>query len=316
MTQLLDDIPWARRLKLKHLEVFLVLHETGSLTTAAARLHMTQPAMSHWLSDLEDAVGRPLFLRNRRLELTREGEVLKGHAARMLGDVRRTHTELQAVQAGARGRLHVGTGLPRVLLPKAIARLQDGFPEIFVTVLEAPMPTLLDQLAKRHIDLIIGALSAEVCRSGFEIETLMPDSVVIVARCKHPLFDKATLTWADTLGYPWILPPVGAVMREAFDTAFAEQHLKPPIPCVEANSSIRVQMLMEERNYLSILSASEVQLYRPLKLIDQVHLQPDIPFPDIGAVWEAERHGELMARFLQCLRVESQGMDADASYGG
>ena len=100
MTPTLDSIAWARRLKLRHLEVFLAVHATGSLTAAAAQLHMTQPALSHWLSDIEDVVGRPLFVRSRRLALTPEGEVLRMHAARMLGDVQRTDADLKAVQAG------------------------------------------------------------------------------------------------------------------------------------------------------------------------------------------------------------------------
>ena len=49
----LQNIPWARRLKLRHLEIFLALHDEGSLTAAAARLHMTQPAMSHWLGHVQ-----------------------------------------------------------------------------------------------------------------------------------------------------------------------------------------------------------------------------------------------------------------------
>ena len=49
----LDDIAWARRLKLRHLEVFMALASVGSVTAAAAAMHMTQPAVSHWLADLE-----------------------------------------------------------------------------------------------------------------------------------------------------------------------------------------------------------------------------------------------------------------------
>ena len=48
---------WARRLKVRHLESFLVLEEAGTLTEAAARLHMTQSAMSHWLAELESVSG-------------------------------------------------------------------------------------------------------------------------------------------------------------------------------------------------------------------------------------------------------------------
>ena len=86
----LDHIAWARRLKLRHLEIFLTLASAGSVTAAARLMHMTQPAVSHWLSDIEDLVGTPLFLRNRGLRLTEAGEVLARHARRMLGDLRRT----------------------------------------------------------------------------------------------------------------------------------------------------------------------------------------------------------------------------------
>ena len=72
---------------------------------------MTQPAVSHWLSDIEDLVGTPLFLRNRGLRLTEAGEVLARHARRMLGDLRRTSEEIESVKSGIAGRLHVGTVL-------------------------------------------------------------------------------------------------------------------------------------------------------------------------------------------------------------
>lgn len=306
MPSKLDQIPWARRLKLRHLEVFLAVHEAGSLTSAAARLHMTQPALSHWLADAEEAVGRPLFLRLRRLTLTPDGEVFRAHAARMLGDVERTDADLKAVRAGLQGRLHVGTGLPRVLLPRAIARLHESRPGIFVSVSEAPLPQLLDMLAKREIDMIIGALAAQARASGFAVEPMLTDSVQVVAHRQHPCLQQTPTSWEDTLRYPWILPPVGSVMRNEFDAAFAAQHLTPPVPCVEANSSVRVQLLHGERNYLSILSASEVQLYRSQGVLDNLLLSPAIRSPDIGAIWEEERGSGLLTHFLEALRAQAQ----------
>ena len=53
-----DQVAWARRLKVKHLESFMVMDEAGTLTEAAAQMHMTQSAMSHWLADL---AGGPLL---------------------------------------------------------------------------------------------------------------------------------------------------------------------------------------------------------------------------------------------------------------
>jgi len=312
MAHLLDAIPWARRLKLRHLEVFLALHETGSLTAAAAQLHMTQPALSHWLADVESVIGRPLFVRGRRLTLTDDGEVLRAHAARMLGDVQRTHTELEAMRAGMRGRLIVGTGLPRVLLPKAIVRLHAQRADIFVSVIEAPQPQLLDLLARREIDIVIGALSAPALRSGFASEALLEDSVQVVARSGHPLLRRPLPRWEDTAAHPWILPPMGSVMRQALDDGFAARRQPPPLPCVEANSSLRVQLLLGEPDYLSILCASEVQMYRPLGWLDSLALAPAVAFPDIGALWEKEREGALLAHFLEALRHEARALSAAA----
>lgn len=310
MANILESIPWARRLKFRHLEVFLSLHESGSLTAAAAQLHMTQPALSHWLADIEEVVGRALFVRGRGLALTAAGKVFLVHAQRMLGDVQRTNADFKAVQAGLQGRLHIGTGLPRVLLPRAIVRLQEGCPGIFVSVTEAPLPALLERLERRELDVIIGALSTHACRSNFAREALLPDSLQVVASRGHPLLRRKELRWEELDEYPWILPPVGAVMRQSVDEAFAAQHLRPPVPAVEADSSVRVQLLTGERNYLSVLSASEVHLYRPFGLFEYVRLTPPIPSPDIGVIWDKDRENALLSRLLETLRLEAKAAAA------
>jgi len=300
----LESIPWARKLKLRHLEIFLAVDQSGSLTAAAAQLHMTQPALSHWLSDIEDVVGQPLFLRNRRMALTAEGEVLRQHAKRMLRDVHRTDDDLKAVQAGLKGRLHIGSGLPRVLFPRSIVRLHESRPDIFVSVLEAPFASLLEMMANRQIDLIVGALGAQAMRSGFATESLIADDIHVVARSGHPcLAPGAELDWEGLSRHPWILPPIGSDMRTVFDEFFAARGLRPPVPCAEAGSSIRAHLLAGDRPYLSILMGSEVPLYGPLAL-ESVPIDPPIRFPDIGAVWDSERASPVVEYFLDVLRAE------------
>ena len=148
MTDRLDSIKWARKLKLRHLEVLLVLCRLRSITAAANELHMTQPAVSHWLADLEEVIGQPLFLRGRQLTLTQAGEILKRHAERMLGDVGRVNEELSSVGLGMSGRLHIGTIISAVpaVLPQAIARLQAHSPNLRLQVSEATFDPLLERL--------------------------------------------------------------------------------------------------------------------------------------------------------------------------
>jgi DNA-binding transcriptional LysR family regulator len=305
MTGILDSIPWARRLKIRHLEVFVVLNETHNLTEAAARLHMTQPALSRWLADAEDAVGRPLFVRDRRLSLTVDGEVVLAHAQRMLSDVQRTHNELQAVRQGLQGRLNVGTGQPRVLLPRAIARLHRDRPGVFVSIVEGPMPELLQKLARRELDVVIGAIGVQALESGFKCETLLPDSIRVVASSSHPLVQVAQVDWKDTLSYPWILPPTGSMMRAAINDAFARQWLEPPIPSVEGNSSMRLHLLVGERNYVSILAATEAVLYTAGEHLGIVPVDPPVAFPELGMIWSADRAGSMVCGLLDALRSEA-----------
>lgn len=302
----LQNIPWARRLKFRHLEIFLALHSCGSLTAAAAQLHMTQPAMSHWLADIEDAMGHPLFVRKPRFSLTPAGEVLLAHARRMLGDVKRTDMELQAVQAGLQGRLHVGTTLPSVLVPRAVARVVRDRPGIFASVYESHQADLMDKLAKCEIDLTVAALTAEVLASGFSCERLFFDSVQIVATQGHPLLESAQVSLQDMREHAWVLPRQSTIMREVFDSAFAAQQLAPPLPQVEANSSMRLQVLLAGGGFLSVFSGSETQIYRSLGLVERVPMADDIPFGEFGAIWATDRAGNLLQELLAALRIEAQ----------
>jgi DNA-binding transcriptional LysR family regulator len=234
------------------------------------------------------------------------GEVLRMHAQRMLGDVHRIHAELEAVRSGLQGRLQVGTTLPPVLLPPAIARLQRDAPGIHVSVVESSLVDLLDKLGKREIDAVIGALIPEVLQAGFATEVLVRDVVQVVARDDHPFLREAKPTWEQTCNYPWIMPPRGSVMRARLDEAFAAQGVPAPRPSVEAGSSIRVQLLLSGgRDYLTVLSGSELRLFRNLGKISGITLDPVIAFPDIGVIWSSDGASALVAHLISALRIEA-----------
>ena len=110
----LDHIAWARRLKLRHLEIFLTLASAGSVTAAARLMHMTQPAVSHWLSDIEDPGGHAAvpaqpgtaFDRGRRV-LARHAPHAGRSAAHQRGNRVR---EIRHRRPAARGHRAVGLG--------------------------------------------------------------------------------------------------------------------------------------------------------------------------------------------------------------
>ncbi len=95
-------------LELKHLRTLAVLRETGSLTSTATQLCLTQSALSHQLKDLEQRIGSQLFLRKTRpVKFTEEGQVLLRLADDVLPRMAKAETELAAMKEDAQGRLHM-----------------------------------------------------------------------------------------------------------------------------------------------------------------------------------------------------------------
>src|SRR5690606_6375467 len=142
---------WMLRLKIRHLEVFRALVESGSQSATAARLHVTQPALSKWLRELEENAGCDLFKRGRPLRLTVYGQVLLRYAERVLGDSLRTGQELDALRVGDSGHLRVGVlrTVAAMLVPAAITRYRKVAPGVRITIHEDTLDNLLPKL-ERH----------------------------------------------------------------------------------------------------------------------------------------------------------------------
>lgn len=306
MDQDLKGIPWARRLKLRHLETFLVLESAGSITVAAERMHMTQPAVSHWLADVEEMIGVPLFIRGRKLKLTIAGDILRRHAERMLGDVRRVDEELKAVRSGLVGRLQVGCihSAALAMAPRAIAALQRKHPNIVVNVEEDAMDGLLDGLAKRRLDLVIGAVDVRAHQHGFSTEILMEDVVRIVCRADHPLARTRKPTWEEAGRYSWVLPPTHSLSRVRVEEAFAAAKVPLPRPSVETLSVATIHTHLRETNCLAPMSGLVADFYTSLKLLSRVSLTPVSRFADLGVIWCEGNSNVLLSGFLQTLRKQ------------
>ncbi len=304
MTNRLDSIAWARKLKLRHLEVLLVLCELRNITRAAQQMHMTQPAVSHWLADLEDVVGEPLFLRGRELTPTPVGEVLRHHAERMLGDVFRVDSEIAAVRSGLTGRVHVGSIISATpsLIPQAITRIQAQAPGLRVQVTEATFEILLERLRKRELDVVIGPLDLRAHKSGFASELLIQDTVAVVVSPGHALGRKRKPTWEEAARMPWIMPPLGTLMRQRLESAFQRAGVAVPEPRIETPSLVVIQMLLKHGEFISVLAGSVAPLYCSLHLMDAVKLAPSVGFGDIGMLWDPAAMDPKLAAFTDALR--------------
>lgn len=138
------------------LQTFLAIAETGRFTEAAKRVHRTQSAVSMQIKRLEEMIGRPLFLRaGRSVQLTADGELLLGHARRIL----RAHSEALAAFSSSELRGTVTIGAPDeyavVFLPGILKSFSETHPQVHVNVVCDTSVNLLKRLAENEIDLTL-----------------------------------------------------------------------------------------------------------------------------------------------------------------
>lgn len=245
------------RLKFRHLTLLTAVADHGSVLRAAESLHLTQPAATRTLRELEDLVGARLFDRGPRgMTPTRYGTALVEHARLILAEVRHAGAHLAGLREGQTGTVTVGTLLAgtSVLLPRAVAALKRERPQVTVVVREATYDVLYGKLLAGDVDLIVGRLSPPPEPGRVRRHTLYHEPVRLVARRGHPLLSEpGPLRLADTLAHPWILPLEQTALRGELEELFDRQGLALPADRVECTSILTVRALLADTDMIAAL---------------------------------------------------------------
>jgi DNA-binding transcriptional LysR family regulator len=298
---------WLLRLRIRHLEVFRTMVRTGSQSETAAQMHITQPALSKWLRELEQQAGCALFQRERPLRLTVQGEVLLRYAERVLGDSLRTGKELESISAGSCGLLRVGVlrAVAPLLVPRAILRCRRESPRLQIRLYEDSLDNLLPSLRRHELDCVIGRLHGQALGREFQSEVLYEEPVVAVVRNGHPLVKKKALTLPQAAAYPWILPLPGTPMRARLEAEFAAANTRLPAEHVESISLVINETLLQESDMVSVVSLQLARHYQKAGRLSILPLKMREALGPVGLLWVDENPGSAVQRFLEDVRVEA-----------
>ena len=145
-------------MELRVLRYFLEVAREENITAAAESMHITQPTLSKQLMDLEDELGKKLFIRGkRRITLTEDGMLLRKRASEIIELVEKTETELQKNDALVVGDVYIGAaetdGIK--LIAKLCKNLQDKYPNIHYHLFSGNSEDVLEKLDKGLIDFAI-----------------------------------------------------------------------------------------------------------------------------------------------------------------
>ncbi len=193
-------------MELRVLRYFLAVAREGSMTGAARTLHVTQPTLSRQLQDLEDELGRQLFIRgSHSLTLTAEGMLLRKRAEEILDMVHKTESEFSSMGEMIAGDVYIGGGETEAM--RQIARLtreiRRDYPGIRFHIFSGNAEDVAERLDKGILDF--GLLIQPVDILKYDSINL-PDKVTwgVVMRKDSLLAKKQVVTQQDLLDLPLI----------------------------------------------------------------------------------------------------------------
>lgn len=240
--------------KIRH---FLAVADNLNMTAAAVQVHISQPALSRSIRQLEEVLGVSLLERlPTGVALTQYGMILAQRARLMQLDSDHTLSEIEALKTGSGGKLRIGAGplWANVHLPKAIATLQKQHSGYQVEITSGVIDTLVPALLAGHIDVFCSSLDFP-SDPNLEKVHLVDISHIVVVRKGHPLAKKEKVEVEDLLGYPWITMKNDYVGRNRLGSFFVGQGLKPPQSSIFVGPGIHPLSLLCEGDYITTIPA-------------------------------------------------------------
>ena len=207
---------------IRHLEIFVQVYREKSITRAAEKLYMTQPAVSAAIRELEKQYDVALFERlGRRLYVTGAGEALYARAVQMLEEF---HGLEQGLERKAALRVGSSVTLGNFLLPRVAAEWQMRHPESPLQVTVANGERLQQMLRDNLLDVAV----IEGAVNGAELETrpFRQDRLVLVLPQEHPLAVLEHITLAQVLEYPLLVREEGSAGRRCLEQVLARRGLR------------------------------------------------------------------------------------------
>ncbi|MDN0081715.1 LysR substrate-binding domain-containing protein [Crenobacter sp. SG2305] len=250
------------RIRLRHLHCFVAVAQEQNLGRAAAKLTLSQPAVSKTLSELEELVGARLLERGRHgATLTPQGEVFLVHAVGVLEALGAAGRAIGPEEAPTLATVSIGT-LPTAaldLLPNALGAFRETNSNTRVVVQTAANAPLLAMLKAGEVDFAIGRMADPELMVGVSFELLFVEPLELVTRPGHPLAVDGLPSLEAVLDYPLIVSPRGTVPRHNTESFLQSRGLRLPANVVEMLSVSLARLMAQRFDYVWCVSSGAVR---------------------------------------------------------
>lgn len=271
-----------RRVRFRHLQMILELERLGSVKAGAQALHLTQPAVSKTLGEVERAFGFELFVRGPRgLKPTQRGTVVLRGAAVLLAEL--GHVLADALQDAPQPKEIIRLGaLPYTaqgIAPDLLARVLSS--QVVVEITEDGVSQLFDQVAGGQLDAALcGYSGAQLAAPGsgqlLAYDKVGEEQFVVIAPADHRLARKRLVHWSDLANESWIVPSPGSFLRQLVEGRFRVEGLPVPEPVVVSNNPTSNAGLVAQGIGLASVPASTVRAIERAGKVRRLNVHPGL----------------------------------------
>lgn len=280
-------------LNLHLLRLFMTVAEQGSFSRAAQAAHISQPAVSKGIQELEKQVGLSLLERGARgVRLTEAGTRLQEHARAIFAAEDAAEEELRAFRGVSGGSLRIGASLTiaNYYLPPILARFHEKYPQLNLHLTSQNTETIAALLLDYKLDVAL--VEGPVHHERIEVRYWRNDRLVVVAAAEHPLAQQGPLDAADLNDVLWVVREPGSGTREVVEAALQARHLHWS-HTLEINSTAAIKQTVASGlglamvslhaaadqialGKLRVLPVADLEVTRPLSLLQLKNRAPSV----------------------------------------
>lgn len=211
-------------------KTFYYVGKSGSITSAAKALYVTQPSVSHAIQSLERELGCTLLVRSQKgVEFTPEGRQFYNAIARACETIFQAEHQLEASKNLLKGRIAIGaseTTLHHFLMPY-LADFRKQYPDIRLKLFNSSTPQMLTSLLNGNMDFAVLILDRDYRHEKLSVTHLSDFQDYIIAGQNFSSLKDRPISLEELLNYPLVSMEKGTLTRNFFDQVFQEQGLYP-----------------------------------------------------------------------------------------
>ena len=260
-------------LSLYELSVFLEAAECGNFSETGRNLHLSQPAISQKIENLQKHFGTKLFVRDgRSMRLTESGMALRPLAKELITAARRIDETMVSLQGEVIGEMTIGcsTASGKYLLPGLIASFRKSYPNVRINVNVTSRKSVFNKLLGG--DVALGISSMKIPHRDLEYKEFFKDDVILIAPAGHQWEDVDSIKPEELMDEPIILREEAAGTRDVFMKAILELGFSPDMlnVAMELGNAEAIEMAVEQKIGVAFISRLAAERGLELGYISEV----------------------------------------------